>query len=346
MRWLLVLSGVLVCAGQPVGSSCPLQMSPPSVVVRFGDALRVNCSSTADEIELMDFESRYGEKTKGVSSVVLEIRHVKDWDMSPICFINPLNSDQCFKTLAVTVYKTPDSVSISRASPTGSVVEGDTYSLKCDVVNAAPVRNLSVRWYKGDEVFHTEGFDGSVPSPVNATSVVNVTARRGDDQTRIRCEARLDFWATVPSIGAIRSESLAVSVLYPPTFARPQNETLELSAGGEFLLDCAATGNPTPVYSWQALEYQQLTGVARNQSVAVPGPYKCTASNTQGSTTKHFTVTKAPRNRTTFGALVGGFVSLAAVISAVGLFSLTPEGTFSSSRGGYLKGRPASSAPI
>ncbi|KAL6102635.1 icam3 [Pungitius sinensis] len=352
MRWLFVFSGVLLCAGQPASSSCPLQLSPPSPVVRFGDPFRVNCSSTAGQIESMGLESVYGsEKSEGVSSVAMEITSVRDWDMSVICYMNRPNVPQCSTDLPVTVYKTPDRVSISQASLAGPLVEGETYSLECDVVNVAPVRNLSVHWYMGEKMVLAQSFDGSSLSPVNATSVYNLTARRADDQSRIRCEAQLDFWAAVPSPPAVKSESRAVVVLYPPTFAQPGNETLELPAGGKFILNCSATGNPTPVYGWRAPGAVRLTGPEGNRSLLappfpLPGTYECTASNTRGSASKYFTVPQAPRNHTTMAALLGAFLSLAVVISFGGLLLLTPRGNFSFSKGGYLIGRPASSAPI
>lgn len=221
-----------------MSSSCPVQISPPTVVVRFGDPLRIICSSTSDQIESIGLESMYGgEKTAGVSSVVLNITSVEHWEVLVICFLNRVKVGQCSENFPVTVYskyiqgrvdfdpsippmlniffslcaEAPDRVSISQPSLTAPLVEGETYSLKCDVVNVAPIQNLSVHWYKGEKILRTERFHGSSKAPVNATSVFNLTAQRGDDQTRIRCEAQLDL-DTVPSLPAIKSESRAVIV--------------------------------------------------------------------------------------------------------------------------------------
>uniref|UniRef100_A0AAQ4PQX8 Ig-like domain-containing protein n=1 Tax=Gasterosteus aculeatus aculeatus TaxID=481459 RepID=A0AAQ4PQX8_GASAC len=211
-RVVLKLTPLCVLPGRPVSSSCPVQISPPTVVVRFGDPLRIICSSTSDQIESIGLESRYGgEKTEGVSSVVLDITSVEHWEVLVICFLNRVKVDQCSENFPVTVYKAPDRVSISQPSLTAPLVEGETYSLKCDVVNVAPVQNLSVHWYKGEKILRTERFHGSSKPPVNATSVFNLTAQREDDQTRIRCEAQLDL-DTVPSLPAIKSESRAVIV--------------------------------------------------------------------------------------------------------------------------------------
>lgn len=328
--------------GQPVSSSCPVQMSPPSVVVRFGDSFSVNCSSSSDQIESMGLETVYGSaKTTGLSYVNITIESARDWNIGVMCYINRVVDGQCLEMLPVTVYKTPDRVSISQPSLEGPLVEGNQYSIQCDIVNVAPVSNLSVHWHKGDTISSTERFDGSSISPVNVTSVFNLTGQRGDDGTQIWCEAQLDFWGQVPNLTTIKSESRDVIVLYSPTFMEPKNVTLELPARGKFTLDCAAAGKPTPVYSWQFPHSIQRTNRNENQSslapsIQLPGTYRCTASNSQGSKAKYFTVTEATRNRTTFAALVGGFVFLGVVIFIGGLFLVTPEGTFSLGKGSYL----------
>ncbi|XP_075942835.1 vascular cell adhesion protein 1-like [Anarhichas minor] len=317
--------------GQPVSSSCPVQMSPPSVVVRFGDSFSVNCSSSSDQIESMGLETMYGStKTEGLSYVNITIESARDWNIGPICYINRVVDGQCLEKLSVTVYKTPDRVSISQPSLEGPLVEGNQYSIQCDIVNVAPVSNLSVHWHKGDTISYTERFNGSSTSPVNVTSVFDLTAQRGDDGTQIWCEAQLDFWGPVPNLTTIKSESRDVIVLYSPTFMEPENVTLELPAGGKFTLDCAAAGKPTPVYSWQFPHSIQQTNQNENQSslapsIQLPGTYRCTASNSQGSKAKYFTVTEATRNRTTFAALVGGFVFLGVVIVIAGLFLFPAE---------------------
>ncbi|XP_054463215.1 hemicentin-1-like [Anoplopoma fimbria] len=352
MRWFFILTGVIAFTGKPVDSSCPVQLSPPRVVVRFGDSLSINCSSTSDQIVFMGLESMYGStKSENDSFVVLEIASVRHWDLEPICYINQKHVEQCLVTLPVTVYKTPDSVSISQPSVPGPMLEGQKYRMQCDIANVAPVRNVSVHWYKGDKLVHTERLDGSSQSPVNTTSVFNLTAQRGDDQTQIWCKAQLNFWGTVPKVPSVKSESHDLIVLYSPTFLEPKNETIELSAGSKLILRCDAKGNPTPGYSWDcAHPIQQTAALNETQSILAPsielsGTYKCTASNSQGSKTKYFTVTEAKRNRTTLAALVGGFAFLGVALMVAGLFFVTPDGTFSFSKGGYLMGRPVSSGP-
>ncbi|XP_070779077.1 vascular cell adhesion protein 1 [Enoplosus armatus] len=310
--------------------------------------------SLLNQTKGMGWESSHGGKgnTLGVSFLPLEIKSVKVWELEPICFINPIVGNQCSQTLPVTIYKTPDSVSMSHLSPMGPVAEGEKYRVQCDIVNVAPVSSLSVNWHKGDNIFYTETFEESSLSPVNKSSVCNLTAHRDDNGSPIWCEAKLNLLPTVPNLPTIQSKSHEVIVLYPPTFTEPENETLELAARSKMILNCTATGNPMPVYSWHVPHTIQQTDRNQNEdqpilipSFELPGTYNCTASNTQGTKTKHFTVIEATRNRTTFAALVGVFVSLGALLFIGGLYFVTPEGTFSFSKGSYLRGQPTSSAP-
>ncbi|TDH03057.1 hypothetical protein EPR50_G00159150 [Perca flavescens] len=356
MKWFFILSGLIACTGKPVRSSCPVKMSPSRVVVRFGDPFSVNCSSPSNQIQSMGWESPYGTgigRQDGVSSVSLKIDSVTDWDLQPLCFINLLDNNQCAETLSVTVYKMPDSVSMSQPSQMGPMVEGEKYHMQCDIVNVAPVRNLSVSWHKGNKIIYTEAFDKTSPSPVNTSSVFTLTAQRSDNGTQIWCEAQLEFSPLVPNLHTILSKSHEVVVLYSPTFTKPENETLELRAGSKIILDCTARGNPMPVYSWHFPNPIQQTkkNEKENQhilasSIQFPGTYTCTASNTQGTKTKTFTVVEVTRNRTTLAALVGVFLCVAALLFIGGFFFVTPEGTFSFSKGSYLRGQPTSSGPV
>ncbi|KAF1379667.1 hypothetical protein PFLUV_G00178400 [Perca fluviatilis] len=356
MKWFFILSGLIACTGKPVRSSCPVKMSPSRVVVRFGDPFSVNCSSPSNQIQSMGWESPYGTgigRQDGVSSVSLKIDSVTDWDLRPLCFINLLDNNQCSEILSVTVYKMPDSVSMSQPSQMGPMVEGEKYRMQCDIVNVAPVRNLSVSWHKGNKMIYTEAFDETSPSPVNTSSIFNLTAQRSDNGTQIWCEAQLEFSPPVPNLHTIPSKFHEVVVLYSPTFTMPENETLELKASSKIILDCTATGNPMPVYSWHLPNTIQQTKKNKKEnqpilapSIQLPGTYTCTASNTQGTKTKIFTVVEVTRNRTTFAALVGVFLCVAALLFISGFFFVTPEGTFSFSKGSYLRGRPTSSGPV
>lgn len=87
----------------------------------------------------------------------------------------------------------------------------------------------------------------------------------------------------------------------PPTFASPEAEELEFSSTLNMTLNCTATGNPPPVYTWKfPNEIQQKTEEKhKNEPVVTPsyqaeGTYVCTASNSQGKVVKTFIATQKP----------------------------------------------------
>lgn len=51
-------------------------------------------------------------------------------------------------------------------------------------------------------------------------------------------------------------------------------------------------------------------------------------------------------DRTTFAATVGAFVAMGVLLAIVGLYFVTPDGTFAFSKGGYQRGQPAPSGPV
>ncbi|XP_010775768.1 cell adhesion molecule 3-like isoform X1 [Notothenia coriiceps] len=325
MKLFLVLSVFIAFTGKPVSSSCEIEFSPPNVVVRFGDPFSLNCSSTSNQIDSMGWEAIYGTGTGiqfGVSSVALKIDSVKDWQMEPQCFVNLENGVQCSETLNFTVYKMPDF--ISQPSQMDPMVEGEKYRLQCDIVDVTPIRHLFVVWHIGNSIIYEHSFTDNTTFPVNTSSVLNLTAQRGYNGAQVWCEAKMIFSPPVQSLPTIQSKPQKLIVLYSPTFTTPENETFELSARNKIMLNCTATGNPMPVYSWGFAHPIQQTKKNDSQliltpSIRLPGTYNCTASNTQGSSTKYFTVIEAPSSHpgTTAGILIALFLAIIFILGCV-----------------------------
>uniref|UniRef100_A0A668U4T0 Ig-like domain-containing protein n=1 Tax=Oreochromis aureus TaxID=47969 RepID=A0A668U4T0_OREAU len=268
---------------------------PPRVVVRFGDSLSANCTSLSDQIEGMGWESPYGgvDLTQGVTSLPFKIDSVPEWEIGPMCYTNSRDGDQCTKLLPVTVYKMPDSVSLKNLR---TVEEGQQFAIECDVVNVAPARNLSIVWHRGNKNLSSQTFDESSPSPVSKSSVLTLTAHRDDDGAEIWCEAKLNLWPQEQGPPPVRSEAHTLTVLCEKPFAIIPL-AISTSTGEKMALNCNATGNPLPSYHWQFPQAAQET--YKNQGVShpivtrpfeFPGVYTCTASNTQGTVTKYFTI--------------------------------------------------------
>ncbi|CAK6971171.1 uncharacterized protein LOC128379280 [Scomber scombrus] len=337
-----IFSCIIAFAGT-VSPPCPLQIIPPKVVVGYGDSIAANCSCnySLDQLENMGWESPNGavSPTEGVTFLLLKA-NATEWTMEPKCYTNLLDGDQCLKRLTVTIYKMADNVSVSPQSQMGPMVEGKTYRMQCDIANVAPARHLSVYWHKRNKIVYTESFNKELNQyPVNLSSVFNLTAQRDDNAAQIWCEAKLNFGSSGPNLRSMKSRSHGVIVLYPPTFTQPEKETVTLKAGGKIDLNCTARGNPMPSCSWHPSdlilennEKQPILTVTRE------GTYNCTVSNTQGTNTKYFIVTSAPRDHTVLAGLLGGFGALAVVLLIVGYFTLKPDGTFS-----FCNGQPTSS---
>lgn len=71
--------------------------------------------------------------------------------------------------------------------------ETTTYELQCDVFNAAPVQNLTVKWFKNNETVETTSFSETTRIPVNKSSSLEVNVSREDGIAQFRCEGQLEL---------------------------------------------------------------------------------------------------------------------------------------------------------
>nr|XP_029477377.1 uncharacterized protein LOC115102014 isoform X3 [Oncorhynchus nerka] len=199
--------------GVPTHASCPVELNPPRVVVRYGDSVSVNCTSSTDP-EGMRWEATYGDTGwhGNVNLVTWTVRRLMDWTIEPKCYIKSQNGSQCSEILPVILYMTPDSVSISPLGHSGPMMEGKEYQLQCDIQNIAPLQNLVVRWYKGNETIETQTFNDSTKELVNMSSTITITHRRDEGEVEYRCEAELDLGPEGPKPSALSSKPLNVTV--------------------------------------------------------------------------------------------------------------------------------------
>uniref|UniRef100_A0A4W5R9E6 FXYD domain-containing ion transport regulator n=1 Tax=Hucho hucho TaxID=62062 RepID=A0A4W5R9E6_9TELE len=203
-----------------------VSLNPPRVVVRYGDSVSVNCTSTTDH-KGMRWEATHGATVLNgnVNFVTWTVRSLVDWTIEPKCYINSQNGSQCTEILPVILYKTPDSVSISPLSHSGPMMEGKEYQLQCDIENIAPLQNLVVRWYKGNETIGTQRFNDSTKKPVNMSSTITITHRRYEGEVEYRCEAELDLGPEGPKPSAVSSNPLNVTNYLTPSPTTSENTT-------------------------------------------------------------------------------------------------------------------------
>ncbi|XP_030646272.1 vascular cell adhesion protein 1-like [Chanos chanos] len=190
----------------------PLELHPPKVVVRYGDPVSVNCSTSTKHIGL-GWEATVGavDLRDDVNVITWTVPALTDWVVEPICYVNT-DDEQQTKTLSVIVYKTPDSVSISYVNHTGPVMEKTQYELQCDIKNIVPVQNLTVRWYKGQTLVDSQTFTNNSKTPVSVPAPLLITPSRADDGAQYWCEAELDLGAEGPQPPPVEmSETLNIT---------------------------------------------------------------------------------------------------------------------------------------
>ncbi|MED6289951.1 hypothetical protein CHARACLAT_008181 [Characodon lateralis] len=350
MRFFVFLTFIL-WAGKSA-HSCEIEFHPPLVFVEFGGSATANCdASLCSNIAGIGWESQYGGTglVDGKSTLNVTLKNVKEWNTKPQCYVVFSNDAQITKNLPITVYKMPKKVSMPKPiSPMKAT--GPGYVLHCDVEDVAPANRLIITWYKGNEMIYEQNREGHNPLPVNESLQTTVNVVAEDHGKEVWCEARLNFSPAKQSPPPMRSVSHVLTVFYPPNFTEPKNETLEISFGKTISLNCTATGNPTPVYSWhfadptqEGIQKQNVTGPILTEDFRVSGVYSCTASNAAGETTKYFNINKPSSNWTTLTVILAVFATLGAVLFIGGAIFMTQNGTFSFQRGIY---RPTSTSPI
>lgn len=73
-------------------------------MVRFGDPVSVNCTTTATDALKMGWETTSGGTgSEHVSAVTWTVEELKDWTVDPKCFVT-LEDKQCQVSLAITLY--------------------------------------------------------------------------------------------------------------------------------------------------------------------------------------------------------------------------------------------------
>ncbi|XP_054892048.1 hemicentin-2-like [Poeciliopsis prolifica] len=248
-EWILFVTlfvGLLLIPGED--ASCPIELIPPRVVVKYGDPIDVICRTSAEEVEGLGWEASQGGTglLADQRDVTLTVQSVTQWDNSPMCFINTAQN-QCTTRLELVIYTFPENISISSSIESiEEMIENEAYSFTCNIFNIAPVQNLTVRWYKGNQVIYSENLTNSTKQPTNQTSIFRFTPTRQDDRTTIRCEAHMDLGPESPQFN-VSSRELRIGVLFGPEI---ECHTVEVQEGESLDGKCKVIGNPTPHIKW------------------------------------------------------------------------------------------------
>ncbi|KAM3598873.1 uncharacterized protein V6R79_023733 [Siganus canaliculatus] len=234
------------------GASCPIELSPLHIVVKHGDPVSINCSTSESLFEGIGWEAKQGGT--GVEPSNHSTWHVDsltEWTISPKCFITPIpesSFEQCTRKPEVILYTFPEDTSMSSTFGSDGVMnEGKEDNFTCTILNIAPIQRLVVNWYKGDTVIQTQNTSGnSDPRPANHTSVMPYKAKREDNGVTFRCEAHLDLGPKGPLFKRTFQE-YNITVHFGPVV---ECSSLELLEGDTLEEHCNVTGNPAPHVTW------------------------------------------------------------------------------------------------
>ncbi|XP_041672872.1 intercellular adhesion molecule 5 [Cheilinus undulatus] len=287
---------------------CPLMLTPSEIVVKFGDPASVNCSTSAPDAFLIGWESAIGGTgVQKPPAVTWMAKKLDQWDIEPKCFLTKQNNEQCIVMPVVTLYKTPDFVSVSEMGP-GPMVEGKNFLLTCHVINVAPVRNLKLMWYQGNKAVHMQTFNNTGVTPVNVSSDLKIIPKREYNGVAFICQAELHLGPSGPeAVPTVTSSPYIADVLYPPLF-KEESDHVEVTSGESVTLNCSAKGNPSPKIHWKyprAANVKEITR-GRQRDIIITeatstnaGVYICNATNDAGTVTRSVTVTM--RSKTAAG---------------------------------------------
>nr|XP_015204541.1 PREDICTED: vascular cell adhesion protein 1-like isoform X1 [Lepisosteus oculatus] len=284
--WTACVFGLILASTLEAVPECPLEISPQKPVVRYGDPVTVNCTATQTP-RGMGWEATVGAtgmKT-GAQSVTWSVSSLTDWTAEPKCYGNFLTEPkQCRKNLIIILYKYPASVSLSSDSPVDQMVEGRQYQLQCEVQNIAPVQYLTVNWYRGQTLIHSQTFShNTTRTPVNVSVRHLFTADRAHSGKQLTCEAELNLGPEGPQPPpANQSDPLQITVLYEPEITGcPLSVDLEEHHSLQSSVTCTAEGSPPPKTRW-VKDGQQIDPSVK-MTRTDEGQFTYEATNTQGT---------------------------------------------------------------
>uniref|UniRef100_A0A3Q3LJ51 Ig-like domain-containing protein n=1 Tax=Mastacembelus armatus TaxID=205130 RepID=A0A3Q3LJ51_9TELE len=235
-------------------------------------------------------EKPIGTHTRNGTTFFWRVNRMSEWDISIICHYEDLETQkQCCGTLPITVYKPPDTVSIS-VNHNGLMVEGRQYTLQCTVQDVAPVGNLTVTFYRRQTSLVQIRSNKTTKTPVTETFTLKISPSKDDDGAQYWCEAKLQLGPEAPQdLPVMVSQNLTATVYYKPQFANTLHpHQITVTEGNPLHLNCSAVGNPRPSYSW-VLPLNRSPSISNSVltinsvTIADNGQYNCSVRNTEGT---------------------------------------------------------------
>ncbi|KAM8772894.1 intercellular adhesion molecule 1-like [Acanthopagrus schlegelii] len=244
--------GLVSASGASAGKGgCRLTVSPPTLVVRFGDPVTANCSGHGMDYSGVGWEVSPLMAEPGYTMdrfIVWTVDSMTEWNLTPMCYASVERGGQCHINVPLIVYKPPDNVSISLVNHTGAMQEHRLYTLQCSVEDVAPVENLTVTFYRGQTALGPpQSSSNRSKEPATEIFTLNFTPSREDDGAEFWCEAELDLGPEGPQHPpVVKSQHITATVYFGPQLGCPTK--LQVREGE--LLSCEVRGNPRPLVTW------------------------------------------------------------------------------------------------
>ncbi|KAM9315153.1 intercellular adhesion molecule 1-like [Pholidichthys leucotaenia] len=264
--------------------NCPLTLSPSTLVVRFGDPLKANCSVQGMgffglgwnvPLEAPEFTMDH--------FLIWSVERMTNWSSKPVCFALSEIGGKCDIALSLIVYQSPNTVLITLVNHTGPMVEGNPYILQCTVQDVAPVESLTVTFYRGQRVLgQLQSNTSTEKTPVTESFTIEIIAKGEDNGNQYWCEARLELGPEGPQEPPlVKSQKLTAWVYFGPQLLCPAK--LQVREGEP--LECEVKGNPKPSFTW--FRDGQVVSLPPQVSREYTGKYRIQA---EGLVQRNFTV--------------------------------------------------------
>ncbi|XP_039715264.1 intercellular adhesion molecule 5 [Pteropus medius] len=164
---------------------------PDQALVKFGESLMVNCSTTCPDpgpsgIETFLKKTQVGKGPQWKEFLLEDVTE----DSILQCFFSCAGI-QKDTSLDITMYQPPEQV-ILELQPAWVAVD-EVFTLKCHVPSVAPLENLALTLLQGNQELHRKNFTNLAVASQRAEVTVSVKAQRENDRCNFSCRAELDL---------------------------------------------------------------------------------------------------------------------------------------------------------
>uniref|UniRef100_A0A8C8B2W4 Ig-like domain-containing protein n=1 Tax=Otus sunia TaxID=257818 RepID=A0A8C8B2W4_9STRI len=284
----------LLPAGR-LAASFELLIEPAVPVVEYGGSVKLMLKTLCTNPKAAgNVETSIRKKVKNVSKEETEVElfNVTEWNPQLVIFYACYGDREKIPTKLI-VYRVPESVELE---PVPELAVNKSHELVCRVNGTAPIQNLTVILWRGDEVLLTKTFEeekrnGSVPVQVTH----NLTAQRQDNGQNVTCQAVLDLTPHGPRSN-LTSNPQTLTV-----YGKSQNHrVLQVGKTGKTMNVSCIGGHIFPVAKFKLTFANQTLNVSVSQdghrataavSHSQPGDFRLVCTMTVGPKVRQKEVT-------------------------------------------------------